>query len=109
MKDLKDILLGENLTQTERLYLGSLAHHDGFPVLKKLFDEAARIATAQAIQCDPEEERYDQIVKYRQQRARIINEFVGAIQKSFNANAMIAEDQEKKEKANAGTERNAAN
>lgn len=106
MTDLTKILLGEGLTQTERLYLGSLAHHDGFPVLKKLFDQACKLATEDVLKVDPEDKEYASKVQARAMRARIINEFVGSIRKSFEANVMIANEAEEKE--NAGT-KSAAN
>jgi hypothetical protein len=101
--DITKILLGEGLTQTERLYLGSLAHHDGFPVFKKLVDQVCRLATEDIVKLDPEDPQYERKVAARTQRARDFNEFAGAIQKSFNANVMLANEQEEKEKDNART------
>jgi hypothetical protein len=103
MMDLSKVLLGEYLTQTERLYLRSLPDHDGFPVLKKLFDQVCRLATEDVVKLDPEDEHYERKLAARTQRARDFNEFAGCIIKSFNANVQIANDIEKKEKHNAGT------
>lgn len=102
MKDLKSILLGQDLTQTERLYLVSMAQHDGFPVLKKMFDQACKFVTDECNECNPEDSNYDQIVKFRQQRMRIVNDFCASIRKSFVANVMIGNEKEEKEKNNAG-------
>lgn len=101
MTDLTKILLGEGLTQTERLYLGSMAHTEGFPVLKKLFEQALAFVKEDPMRVDPEDNDYDIKVQARVLRARHFNEFVSAIRKSFEANVMIANEAE--EKVNAGT------
>jgi hypothetical protein len=104
--NLQKEFLGTNLTQTERLYLQSLTHHDGYAVLEKLFNEACRIATEDVMKADPEDPKYDFIVKARQQRARNINEFCGAVLKSIKGNIVVANDT--KEKDNARSNSNAA-
>ena len=94
--NLQKEFLGESLTQTERLYLGSLTHHDGFPVLEKLMNEACRIATEDVMRLDPENDKYAAQLVARQQRARNISEFCGAILKSIRANIVVAEENERK-------------
>lgn len=103
MMDLSKVFLGEYLTQTERLYLRSLPDHDGFTVLKKLFDQVCRLAHEDVVKLDPEDQQYEKKLAVRVQRERYFNEFAGCIIKSFNANVKIANDIEKKEKHNAGT------
>lgn len=105
MRDLTGILLGEELTQTERLYLCSMAGTEGFPVLRKLFDQACRIATEDIVKLDPEDERYEAKLRLRQQRARDINEFCEAIRKSFSANVVMARQEEEKKQGEKQNER----
>jgi hypothetical protein len=105
-KNLKDILLGQTLTPTERLYLGSLSMHDGFPVLKKLMEEACRFVNEDVIKTDPEAEKrdYERVLAVRQQRARNINEFCFALLKNMDANILMGQAQSNEEKKdNAGT------
>jgi hypothetical protein len=106
--NLQKEFLGENLTQTERLYLGSLTHHDGWPVLEKMMQEACRIANEDVMKLDPEDKEYIPKLTARQQRARNISEFCGAIIKSIKGNIQVAEDNERKtnERPNPGTETN---
>ena len=94
--NLQKEFLGEGLTQTERLYLEGLTHHDGYPVLEKLFNQACSIANADVMKLDPEDANYDTAVKARQQRARNINEFCGAVIKSIKGNIKVAENNERK-------------
>lgn len=103
MSDLTKTFLGEDLTELERMYLKSLSMHDGFPVLKKIFDQACRIATEESLKADPEKDDYDRVVKYRQMRARIINEFCGAIIKSFNANVSLIQEKDNERPASRNT------
>lgn len=94
--NLQKIMLGENLTQTERVYLESLTHHDGYPVLEKIMTEACRIATEDIVKLDPEEKDYTEKVAARAARSRSINEFCGAVFKSIRGNIAVAENNERK-------------
>lgn len=95
--------LGENLTQTERLFLVSMAHHDGFPVLQKLLDEACRKATEEVMKVDPKVPNYKDILAATQANARAIHEFCEAVRKSFlwNTELGMKEEAKSKEPANA--------
>lgn len=90
--------LGAEFTQTERLYLASLAHHDGFPVLQKLMDEACRKATEEVMKVDPKIDRYMEVLAATQSNARAIHEFCEAVRKSFNWNVELANQNEEKKK-----------
>ena len=105
--NLEKEFLGESLTQTERLYLESLTHHDGYPVLVKLMNEACRISTQDVMKLDPEEDKYDSKLRARSQRARNIAEFSTAILKSIAGNIEVAN--EFKEKNNDRPSADAAN
>lgn len=80
-------MLAENLTQTQRLYLISMSHHDGFPVLQLMFDDACRKATEEVMQVDPSLPNYKDVLAAKQQSARNIHEFCEAVRKSFLAHA----------------------
>ena len=98
--NLQKEFLGESLTQSERLYLEGLTHHDGFPVLTKLMNEACRIASDDVMKLDPEDDKYASKLAARQQRARNMSEFCGAILKSIQGHIVVATENERK--ANAG-------
>jgi len=91
--------LGKDLTQGERIYLASLAHHDGFPVLQKLFDDACRAATEEVMKVDPASPNYKDVLAAKQANARAIHEFCDAIRKSFNWNVEIGVQEVEKEAA----------
>jgi len=94
--NLQKEFLGETLTQTERLFLTSLTHHDGWPVLVKLMNEACLLATQDVVKLDPEDDKYASKLAARQMRARDMNEFCGAILKSVKGNMEVAAQNERK-------------
>lgn len=98
-QSLAKYLLGEKLTQAERMFLKSMTFHEGFPVLQKLFAEAIAIAHDDVININPEEPNYDRVLAVRHQREKNINEFCEAIKKSYNANVAIATNEVEKEAA----------
>ena len=102
--NLQKEFLGETLTQSERLFLISLTHHDGWPVLVKMMNEACTIATQDVVKLDPEDDKYATKLAARQQRARDMNEFCGAILKSVKGNMEVAAQNERK-----ANERSASN
>lgn len=93
-------VLGANLTQTERLYLASLSHHDGFPILQRLMDEACRAATEEVMRVDPTAPNYKDVLAATQANARAIHEFCDSIRKNFLLNAELAMQEEKKKEHN---------
>lgn len=68
-------LLGENLTQEERIVLAQLTHQPGWRVLVKMMAEACRDATELVIKLEPGSERYQERLTGLQSTARAMNKF----------------------------------
>ena len=68
-------LLGTDLDDVEKAYLGNLSRHEGFKVLKKLGDAACRQATEAVISLDPLTDNYPAKLASLQNTARAINSF----------------------------------
>lgn len=73
----------EGLSFEDKMYLGGLEKHPGFPVLKKLMEDACLQATAKAISTDPEDPAYDTKLKARQLIARVTNDVCATLLKSI--------------------------
>jgi len=109
---LLDKPLGQSLTQQDRMYLASMAHHDGFPVLQKLFDEICRAAHVETAKVDPKSFKsraeYMEVLAATQTEERCINLFCEAVRKNFNWNSELAIQEVEKE-ANKEEKRRSAN
>lgn len=68
-------LLGENLSQEERIVLAQLTHQPGWRVLVKMMAEACREATELVIKLEPGSERYQERLAGLQSTARAMNKF----------------------------------
>ena len=68
-------LLGKNLDEVEKAYLGNLARHEGFKVLQKLGEDACKTATEAVISLDPLTDNYPNKLASLQNTARAINSF----------------------------------
>ena|ERR1017187_543498 len=70
MAEPKIPLLSDKLTLPERVMLGQMTNHVGFPVLIKLFEAIVERTQQDLARVDPEKDGYEKILAYRQQRYR---------------------------------------
>ena len=75
--------LGSWMNPEEQAALSSLAYLPGFPILKRLMEEACEQATAEVIKVDPKEPNYDAVLKSMQQEARATHRFSANLLKSI--------------------------
>ena len=68
-------LLGADLDEVEKAYLGNLSRHEGFKVLRKLGEDACKKATEAVISLDPTTDNYPVKLASLQTTARAINSF----------------------------------
>src|SRR5580692_3284546 len=99
MSDWTKRMLLPEMKQDERVYLLSLTHHDGFPVLKRMIEEAVNMAKEAVFELDPSSPTYDAELKAAQQEARSIRRFAVALIMSFNAHTSNAINEIEKETA----------
>jgi hypothetical protein len=71
------MMFGRELLEHERLTLVSMTNQPGWKILVNLLNEACVEVSKDISRLDPEkEDRFDEKLKYRQFRSRVINEFV---------------------------------
>ena len=71
------------LSVEEQVVLGALTYQPGFPVLTKLMREACAKATAEVMKVNPEDPKYDELLKSKQLMARAMHEYNDALLKSI--------------------------
>lgn len=90
MTDWTQRMLLPELNQEQRMYLLSMAHHDGFPILKMMVEKAVEMAKEATFDVEPASPNYDAELKAAQQEARSIRRFAVALIMSFNAHTANA-------------------
>jgi hypothetical protein len=93
------MLCRDSLTKEERVLLNHLSMHPGFFVMKKLIDEACRLATAEVVKLDPGDPQYIQKVTAAQLTARATNDFAASLILAIRAHvtALATEESQKTE------------
>jgi hypothetical protein len=97
-------LLGQNLTQEERIHLAHLAAQPGWQILIKLMAESCRTATEEVIKLPNTVERYPEVLVGLQTTARAMNKFSNDVLDSVRvhistASQQVKEDQKPDERA----------
>jgi hypothetical protein len=86
-------LLGDDLSQAERILLAQLAHTPGFTVFIKMMNAACLKATQDILKLDPELDGYEKKVSERQRRARFMSEFSDLVFSSINYHIEVLKKQ----------------
>ena len=104
IKDQKETvpLLMDELSQPERVFLMQIVQHAGYRVLVKLFDAGCTRATQDIVRLNPEDARYNELLVYRSQRSRNINEFSALIMKSVDYHTTLFKAEEQEQEVEAG-------
>ena len=89
-------LLMNELTEAQRVSLAALKNHPGYAVLELIHMAACRRATEALVKLNPEEEGYDQKLRYRQQKARERSEFSMLILQSIDWQMQMLQAEESK-------------
>lgn len=92
-------LLGNELTVAEKMMLGAIAAHPGYPVLEKVIRAAVDKANAEVMLVDPADESYNRKLAATQQEARATNKFAIRVLRSIAAHTQHAAAIAQKEEA----------
>lgn len=90
-------LLGNELTIAEKMALGSLSAHPGYPVLEKMIRAAVDKANAAVMLVLPEDPNYNRILAAAQQEARATNTFALRVLRSIAVHTQHGAQLAKKE------------
>lgn len=93
MAETKTPLLMNGLTLPERVMIGGMTRHVGFPVLVKLFEAVCERAMQDVAKVDPESDNYEKVLAFRQQRSRVSHEVTRDILDSIEYHKTIASQQ----------------
>ena len=94
-------LLMKELTIGKKIALAQAVRMPGFDVIVEIIEAGCKKATADAINTNPEEANYDQLIKARHGYAHDVNKFTRLVRDSINFHAQygVVEEAQQQEEA----------